>query len=175
MPKSNEANMPSRAAWRQFFEEMSPQTKPETVDILGQLRMVGYSIRRKGEQSLEQSGLSEAQFRVLMHLLFSERIEQAPALNPSELSRREGTNRNTISSLVRSLEKEQLVERTVDERDRRKFNIRLTDSGRDLVHAHAHAHFNEMGALVSILDEQERVAFGRILQKLNAHIHSCPD
>lgn len=160
----------SRADWLRFFHQISPETNSETLHVLGELRRVSHSMYQLGESSLEDAGLSYAQYRVLLLLLFSEEIEQCNALNPSQISRRQGTNRNTVSALLRHLEKDGLVERELDPHDRRKFNIRLSEAGRQLVRAHAHNHFQTMHNVFAVLDAEEVDWFGRILAKLNTQL-----
>lgn len=118
--------------------------------------------------------MSVAQYRILMTLLFSEQSEGRAALNPSEISRMRGTSRNTISALIRSLEQDGLVARELDPHDRRKFNIGLTDAGRDAVRRHADAHFALVEAVFAVLDEEEVAVFGRILTKLTAAVPDQP-
>ena len=156
-----------REQWIRFLSELSPETDAETMHLMSQLRSVAHAMYRIGESSLDETKLSMAQYGLLMTLLFSERMEGKSAMNPSEISRRRGTNRNTISALVRTLEADGFIERELDQDDRRKFNIRLTDSGRNLVEEHAHGHFNTMNQVFASLTKAERAALGKILTKLD--------
>jgi DNA-binding MarR family transcriptional regulator len=156
-----------REQWLRFFQGLNPATNPETLRLMGQLRQVAHSMYQVSESSLQAADLSYAQYRVLMALLFSEQIEGRGSLNPSEISRMQGTSRNTISSLIRSLEGASLVERELDPQDRRKFNICLTDAGRRIVHDHAHSHSSLIDSVFDVLDDTEVRDFGRILTKLN--------
>ncbi|MCZ7669864.1 MAG: MarR family winged helix-turn-helix transcriptional regulator [Chloroflexi bacterium] len=102
-----------------------------------------------------------------MHLLFAEQIGGRQDLNPSEISERQGTSRNTVSALIRNLEEEGLVERSLDPDDRRKFNIRLTENGRSLVTNHARQHFQTIGHCFTILSSDEQTTLSQLLNKLN--------
>ncbi|NIS39166.1 MarR family transcriptional regulator, partial [Candidatus Saccharibacteria bacterium] len=97
------------------------------------MRHVAHGLRQVGENSLAAADMSYARYRLLLGLFFSAEIEGREGLNPSEISERQGTSRNTISSLIRDLEDEGLIERLLDQDDRRKFIIRLTPSGRDVI------------------------------------------
>jgi DNA-binding MarR family transcriptional regulator len=77
---------------------------------MDQFRQVSHSILRIGEISLADAGLSFTKYRILISLMISEEIEERSDLNPSEISFRQGTSRNTISSLIRDLENEELIE-----------------------------------------------------------------
>lgn len=162
------SNATHKAEWMQFSQMLSPQSDPRVMELMGKLRTVSHAIYQRGESSLNEAGLSFAQYRVLLGLLFSEEIEGRDGLNPSEISERQGTNRNTISSLVRSLESADLITRALDPNDRRRFNICLTAAGRALVREHATAHFATVDEIFGVLDEQEMADFGRILDKLNS-------
>lgn len=157
--------------WQCFVQEISPQTNPELVRLIGQLRTVSHALYQIGETNLEPVGLSYAQYRVLMALLFSERMEQQPSLNPSEISRLHSVNRNTVSALIRRLEELELIERELDTADRRKFNIRLTEAGRRVVQQHTHRLFDALQAALADLTAEEIAAFGQILAKLNVALN----
>lgn len=158
--------------WIHFSRSISPDSDPKLMQLFGQFRQVSRSLYHKAQASLDAVNLSMPQFRILLHLLFAEQIEDRHGLHPSEISERQGTNRNTISALLRSLEKAQLVEREIDQQDRRKFIICLTDSGRSLVHEHALGHYAGIDQLFQILSAAEVTEFGRILDKLNQGL-SC--
>ena len=129
MTRTNVFDSHKRDKWLRFSQELSPETNPEVIRLMGQLRMVSHSLYVSSEQNLSESGLSYAQYRILVSLLYNEMIEGNPTLNPSEISHMQGTSRNTVSALIRSLEEAALIVRELDADDRRKFNIRLTDAG----------------------------------------------
>jgi DNA-binding MarR family transcriptional regulator len=166
--------LPDQACRQRFFEQISPQTDPELVHLLGLLRTVSHALYRIGESRLEPVNLSYAQYRVLMALLYSEQMEGQPSLNPSEISRLHGTSRNTISALIRSLEAAGLVERRLDLGDRRKFNICLTARGRDIVEQQTDQLFAAMAQAFTVLDGEERAIFGRLLTKLATTLTPSP-
>jgi DNA-binding MarR family transcriptional regulator len=100
-------------------------------------------------------------------------MEGRDELNPSEISERQGTSRNTVSALIRNLEDEGLVERDLDKEDRRKFNIRLTEAGRALVSEHASKHMRIIAGCFSTLNGDEQEALSQILNKLGENIHAA--
>jgi DNA-binding MarR family transcriptional regulator len=142
MPTSSDHQVEEKPEkWREFVHSLDPQIDAGTVRLLDRFLLVFQGMRRVGESSLASSGLSFPKYRLLLALMYSETMEGVSELNPSEISRRQGTSRNTISSLIRDLEEDGLVERQLDQKDRRRFNIRLTSDGRDLVRNHAKKHF----------------------------------
>jgi DNA-binding MarR family transcriptional regulator len=134
---------------------------------MDQMHRVSHSLLRIGESSLADSGLSLAKYRILMSLMKCEKIEGKLDLNPSEISVRQGTSRNTISSLISDLEEEKLVERRLDTNDRQKFKIRLTESGRDKVHKHAGMHLGAIAQIFGVLNVEEQENLSHILSKLD--------
>lgn len=158
-----------RENFKRYIKLLHPAARFEVMEVMGQLRAVSHHFNQRGEASLAASGLSFAQYRILSHLLYNELIDEQTGMNPSVISERHGTNRNTVSALIRALEKSELVRRELDQQDRRKFNICLTDAGRNLVYQHSREHFQAIDAMFSVLDEQDLVNFGRILRKLSQH------
>ena len=160
----------NRKHFKRYIKLLHPDARFEVMALMGQMRSVAHHFNQRGEASLAASGLSFAQYRILSHLLYNELIDEQMGMNPSVISERHGTNRNTVSALIRALEKAELVQRELDQQDRRKFNICLTDAGRDLVYQHSREHFQAIDAMFSVLDAQDIVDFGRILNKLSQPI-----
>lgn len=159
-----------RENWIHFVRSLNPDIDPRAVSLMDQMGFVSRAIYHAGEQSLDEAGLSFAQYWVLMHLLFAEQMGDRGELNPSEISNRQGVSRNTTSSLIRNLEDEGLVERRLDESDRRRFNISLTESGRTLVTDYARQHLTMIGNCFSVLDPDEQETLFRLLRKVGAHV-----
>ena len=128
------------------------------------------SIYHVGEQSVDDAGLSYAQYRVLMHLFFAEQMGDRAELNPSEISDRQGVSRNTMSAFIRNLEEAGLVERRLDPSDRRRFNISLTDAGRAVVSEHTHHHLETIDHFFSALSSAEQDDLLNLLQKLSTQV-----
>lgn len=159
-----------REKWLALMQELNSDVDPSTVRLIDRMRMVSHSLYQLGEQSLEAAGLSYARFRLLMNLLKSEELDGRPELNPSEISERQGISRNTVSTLIRDLEEEGLIERRLDPHDRRRFNIRLTTDGRDLVREHSAAHFRAVTSCFEALTPQERQDLNGLLTTIGESI-----
>ena len=110
--------------------------------------------------------LSGPRWRLLMHLYMSERRGRA-SISPTELSRSQNVAKNTISSLLRSLEEQGLIERSLDPTDRRQFQIRLSSSGRELVRASTPDHITFLNQLSADLTAEEIVQLRLLLRKLH--------
>ena len=159
-----------RQKWMQFMQDFHAEIDPKTIRLMDELGFVSRSLFHMREQSVDEAGLSFAQYRVLMHLFFAEQMGDRSQLNPSEISDRQGVSRNTMSSFIRNLEEDGLIERDLDPDDRRRFNISLTDSGRALVSQHTRNHLKTIDSCFSTLTPEEQETFFQLLQKLGAHV-----
>ena len=99
--------------------------------------------------SSARPGLSGPRWILLFRLLAEERSGCGEGVSPTHLSQRQNVSKNTISVLLRGLEEQGLIERSLVPDDRRAFHIHLTDVGRTLVETTAPADIaflNEMTA-----------------------------
>ncbi len=140
---------------------------PQAIRLMDEIRKVAHQLYRLSEASLESTDLSYAQYRVLLHLLFNEWLGNAEGLNPSEISTHQGTSRNTISALIRSLEDAGLLARELDQDDRRRFYIRLTEAGRQKIRDHANRHMQLVSNIFAVFTPDEMNTLSGLLQKLN--------
>lgn len=81
---------------------------------------------RKNFRSQRGTELSVPQFRVLM------KLRKGPQSN-KELAEHIGLSVAAMSRLIQGLEKQKLVQKTSDRKDRRQAHIDLSDKGRNLV------------------------------------------
>ncbi len=152
------------------MQNFHPDIDPKTIRLMDELGFVSRTMYHMGEHSVDEAGLSFAQYRVLMHLFFAEEMGDRGELNPSEISDRQGVSRNTMSAFIRNLEEDGLVERRLDPKDRRRFNISLTDSGRDIVSQHTRDHLQTIDHCFSALTSDEQETLFNLLHKLGEHL-----
>jgi DNA-binding MarR family transcriptional regulator len=169
-----------REKWLSFLHSLSPTIDPRTFRLMAQMRMVSHALHQFSQNSLATAGLSYAQYRLLMSLLYREENEAHGALNPSQISELLGTGRNTVSALIRSLEEDGLIERQLDAQDRRKFQIRLTPEGRCRVQQNAGRHFATIAHCFRDLSESEQESLSWLLEKLGQSVVAedvgrCPE
>ena len=121
---------------RQVFADMLVAehgvTELHGLDVMRQIKMLSHLYSMLMSSLLQEAQLSGPRWRLLLHLHVAEHMGKT-SLSPTELSRLQVVTKNTISSLLRSLEDQGLIERTLDPNDRRQFQIDLTDEGRELV------------------------------------------
>lgn len=150
-----------------FAASLHSEGDPRVHRLMDELRKVAHQLYRLSETSLNEADLSYAQYRVLMNLLFNEWRGNTQGVNPSAISANQGTSRNTISALIRGLEDAGLIERQLDQADRRRFYIRLTEAGRSKVRDHARQHMQFVANLFAVFNSEELDMLGSLLSRLN--------
>lgn len=158
-----------------FAEFLYSGGDPHAIRLMDEMRMVSHRIYQLSEASLGAAELSYAQYRVLMNLYFEEWRGNQDGLNPSEISEQQGTSRNTISALIRGLEEQSLIERQLDQADRRRFNIHLTEAGRRRVRDHTNQHMQLVGDIFAALSPDEMETLSGLLRKLNRCVDRLKD
>jgi len=109
---------------------------------------------------LEKFGLTPTQFR-LLSLIDSKRGQRLTTLSDRLLR-----SKSQVTRVVDILEKNSLVQRTIDPRDRRAQHVVLTKSGKSLRDSIGQEHQKSLEALFSILDSDEQHALTHMLDKL---------
>lgn len=97
------------------------------IDIEKKLRKTDYIIRKKGREILKDFSITAPQFVALQLLVSSE------GLTIGELSNKMALACSTITDLVDRMEKNELVSRLKDDKDRRIVRIKVKEKGHVLV------------------------------------------
>lgn len=118
------------------------------------------------DHDLQAAGLSLPRLRLLVWLYLEERRGNKAGLSPSLLSHHQHISKNTVSSLLASLEDQALIERALSQEDKRSFKIRLTRAGRSLVQATLPKHNASLIKVFSALSAEEQNALLKSLHKL---------
>jgi DNA-binding MarR family transcriptional regulator len=120
------------------------------ADHLSQLMLEFYEKMASWEHSVvKQTGLSPAQ----MHTI--EMIGHHPNLRMKELASRMGITTGTLTVMIDRLAKGGLVARRPHARDRRSFNIALTEKGRQHFKAHHALHLELTREITAALTDAE--------------------
>lgn len=157
---------------RQVFASMMAEhgiTEMHGLDLMRQIKMLSHLYGVLISAHMRDAQLSGSRWRLLLHLYMAEQMERA-SLSPTELSRLQLVTKNTISSLLRSLEDQGLIERTLDPKDRRQFQIRLTDEGRELIRVSTPEHVAYLNQLAEDLAPDEIAQLDVLLHKLRASL-----
>jgi DNA-binding MarR family transcriptional regulator len=116
----------------------------------------------------ERYDLSEGRFSVLMCLL----KEPEQALAPSHIARSLGVTRATMTKLLDGLERSGLIERQLDQTDRRAWLISLTATARTLLEEMRPPHFQRIKQIMDGFSEEECQQLISLLLKLEEHLNS---
>jgi DNA-binding MarR family transcriptional regulator len=119
-----------------------------------------------GDEHLRAADVSGPRLRLLLRLWGEEVHGNMMGTSPTHLSRCENVSKNTVSALLRGLEEQGLIERALDDDDRRVFHIRLTAAGRRLVQDTAPEHLIYLNRIADGLTEAERAQLAGLLETL---------
>lgn len=140
-----------------------PNVDPLSMHSHILLRKLSSDFETNLENFFSQYSLSTGRFTLLLIL------KNAPnGLMPSEMAQKVGVTQATISGLINSLEKAELVKREVHERDGRSFVIRLTEKGLQLFDSITPVYYGRVNQFWSSFDETEKrslgLLFGRMIE-----------
>jgi DNA-binding MarR family transcriptional regulator len=154
-------------AVRSLLHELVGDMDTTGIELVRLIRMVANQYESAVDGHLGADGLSGPRWALLLRLLAEERCSAQGSASPTRLSHSQNVSKNTISALLRGLEEQGLIERTLDPDDKRAFRIRLTEAGRQLVQATAPGHIAYLNDLVSALTAEERAQLTALLVKLH--------
>lgn len=138
------------------------------IEFFVMLQRTAHLVRRLDDQSDEDMDISGPRWRLLMRLLIDEEIGSGTGLTPTVISQSQRVSKNTISALLRGLETQGLIQRTLDSTDLRAFRIQLTPAGRDYLRKTAPERIQNLNRLLSGLDLAEQEQLTRLLEKLQS-------
>ncbi len=151
---------------RAMVNNLAPGADPAGVELMRLIRAAANQYDALIDERLRDAGLSGPRWGLLLRLIAHEHHEGPAGMTPTELSRCQNVSKNTISTLLGSLEAQGLVTRDLDPNDKRVFRIRLTEEGRSLVRTTAPAHVSNLNRLIAGLSPQERAQLADLLEKL---------
>jgi len=110
-------------------------------------------------------GLTTATFNVLLALEAA-----GGSLSPCDIGEQLLVTRGTVTGLLDSLERQQLVRRTPHPKDRRMLTIELSEEGRCLLARLIPDHYHRISELFACLSESEKAAFAGVLAKIQQRL-----
>lgn len=160
MPELNFQDRPDTERL-QLIRQQYADANVATVQTFLDLQFVYREVQARYEQVLNEDGLSESRFILLMFL------SHAPAGLPvSALAQKLGVTKATTSKLLRSMTALCLVEKVPDEADKRTVVIRLTAPGRAALTRFLPVNFQTINHLLAGLDSTEQAQLDHLLTKL---------
>jgi DNA-binding MarR family transcriptional regulator len=158
-------------------EHVQGMVGPEAVPSFQIAALVHILANRYDNLHTSQEGecsLSGPRIGVLIRLLEEERRGNLEGITPTALSQNQNVTRNTISALLRGLEDQQLIERSLDPDDRRLFRIRLSEVGRKTITALAPRRIEMMTRLAASLTPAEQAQLIQLMAKLYDSLQAEP-
>lgn len=140
-----------------------PEASPEAVETILQFHKVSTLINMRREATLSEFGLTPGRFQLLMLL---KRQEPVHALSPSELAKRTGVTRGTMTQFIDAIEKDGFVKRTEDPKDRRGMLVELTPVGEEKLKQVLPIHIARMEHYTRVLNTEERKMMIQIMTKM---------
>lgn len=119
-----------------------------TFRIEENLRRVCYKIKKKGREILNDVEITPPQFEALQHLIFEEN------LTIGELSSKMYLACSTVTDLLDRMEKNGLVKRVKDEKDRRIVRVIVLPKGHHLLESVMDNRRKYIGSILSELSDE---------------------
>lgn len=141
--------------------------EPSTADLAEALFQATHALKYVGQQSLkgddaEVQPLSFPQMRVMRALDDAD----AGRIRMGELSAELGVTPRNVTTIVDGLEREELVARMPDPRDRRAILLALTPKGQEHIASIYAMHYQTAERFFAALDPAERDELLRLLNKI---------
>ncbi|MGO1368043.1 MarR family winged helix-turn-helix transcriptional regulator [Senegalia sp. (in: firmicutes)] len=130
------------------------------TDIEKSLRQIDYIIRKKGREILKDSYITAPQFIAL------QRIISKGNLTIGELSNEMSLACSTITDLIDRMEKNNLVTRFKDQKDRRVVRIKVEDKGSKIVEDVLNRRKAYLSEVLETFSTKEKQALSENLIKL---------
>lgn len=86
------------------------------------------------------------------------------------LSRKQLVTGGNMTLVIDNLEKESLVERIFDKKDRRSITVKLTAKGEKLFNSIFAKHAKRMDEVMNVLSEAEQIELSNLLKKLGKQV-----
>ena len=143
-------------------------TTPEQVPMSTLLAGLGRDATARVRRAMRPLGLGAQQFLVLKQLQVLGEPSQA------ELADALGLDRSNLASIVTALCDRGLAERTRHETDRRRYVLRLSRAGKQLLRRTEGAIAAAEKDLLGPLDQQDRERLYTLLRRLADGVELCP-
>ncbi len=158
-------NMP-RGSKLDGLATVYPGTDLKAMEAFSALLGTSSDILSAVNSSLAREGVSQARFRLLLHL----RRAGKAGLHPMNLADALGVGRATVTGLVDGIEMAGLARRLPCEKDRRSIMVALTSKGARLIDSLAPRRLRRISELMSGLSCAEKAEFTSLLDKVNANL-----
>lgn len=184
-PACNPEHQKKHEAVRQKLMELFDMDDTLLLDLLIKLQRAAQLCDMLDTTVTDGIELSGPRWRLMSRLYIEEKLGNLEGITPTVLSLSQRVSKNTISSLLRRLEEQDLIHRNLDPIDRRVFRIQLTEKGRSLILKSAPGRVARLNTLFSGLNQAEKrhllALLDKLLTSLLNQVHSrqfpgqCPE
>lgn len=137
-------------------------------DIVQKLLKSFMQFRKTGWHDKKIAGFNPSEFRILATIQ-REGNEKNIELKISEISQILKVTPPTVTQIINTLEKNGLVERTIDPEDRRAVKIKLTPTGFEAIKKAREAFTETFIGLIDYLGEEESEHLAELLNKVQQY------
>jgi DNA-binding MarR family transcriptional regulator len=146
--------------------EFGKSFNPANAQLMFTLRAVAQRINERANLWLAPLGLSATKFNYLVALY----ANRATGLTLNDVSRLVHTSNASVTSMIDSLERDELVKRGANPADRRSTVVKLTPKGRTLVRKAFIEHHARIDAALKPFSAPERRTLLDLLQRVGANL-----
>lgn len=158
-------NLPNKETLQKFAQRY-PQADVSGVAAFLHLLRLATDLSNALDLCLSRHGLLQGRWWVLILLM----REDSLTSTPSALAEKAGVTRATMTGLIDGLERDGLVERLMDTRDRRSVSVRLTPAGQAKLDQVMPDYYSRLRRCMAGLDEEGRERLHLILSQINQGI-----
>ena len=148
-----------------------PELDPTALEACYVLLRTGSDVLTAFDENLSRHHITQSRFIVLL-LLKRIQLRQLSngEMNPSKLAEQAGVSRGTMTGLLAGLERDGLIGRELQNGDRRRFAIRMTEKGDKTLKRIFPDYYNRIAGLMGNLNEEERGTLIALLNKVKKGI-----
>jgi DNA-binding MarR family transcriptional regulator len=160
-------DLPTKETLKKFAQRY-PQADISAVSAFLHLLRLATDLSFALDACLSLHGLLQGRWWVLILLMREENLTSTP----SALAEKAGVTRATMTGLIDGLERDGLVERLLDSRDRRSVSVRLTAAGQSRLDQVMPDYYRRVHDCMAGLDESDRERLHELLNLIGSGIEA---
>lgn len=162
MEPFNFLDRPDKKRIKAIAEDYHYNVDSEALDLYLELQRVFRETEKTYNRLFEKFDLSESRFTILMYLNRAKNHR----LLVSEIARKLGVKKATVSKLLKGMEQQGLVTKRMSETDKRATYVQLTSQGNEKLKTFLPYNYKAVEQIFGTLTTKERTQFSSLLKKL---------
>ena len=139
-----------------------PELDPNSVMLYLELQKTYKLMKEKHDNLMQQYEISDAKFTIMMLLT----KEQDMTLAPSQLSKKIGSKKSTITGILKGMENKGLIQRKLYEEDKRTNYVQLTKEGLTVLKKVLPENYELVSSMFETFTSEEKETFYHLISKL---------